>query len=325
MKKIYFTGKKFIMSLFMVVFAVIALIIAAAFITNYSSDDDSMNVNLYFLNPVTNEISSEVRTINSGKDTEILERVLQELTAGPKNSNLKRTLPENLKILKCTLVKSDDEGDTAEVDFSKEYHNLTESQELFCRASVVWTLTDLDFISNVNILVEGTPLTRANGQVVGNLNKGNVVVNPVISPEKTDIRKIKIYFADEQAMGLISEVRNIEAKQSQTLENQIVEQLILGPRRDDLYPTIPSETKINDIRTEEGICYVNLSNDFVAKHSGGSSSEVLTIYSIVNSLTEINSVKKVQFLIDGEKISDFKGHLDFSKPFERNEALILDE
>jgi len=52
---------------------------------------------------------------------------------------------------------------------------------------------------------------------------------------------------------------------------------------------------------------------------------VLTIYSIVNSLTEINSVKKVQFLIDGEKISDCKGHLDFSKPFERNEALILDE
>ncbi len=101
MKKIYFTGKKFIMSLFMVVFAVIALIIAAAFITNYSSDDDSMNVNLYFLNPVTNEISSEVRTINSGKDTEILERVLQELTAGPKNSNLKRTLPENFKMHSC--------------------------------------------------------------------------------------------------------------------------------------------------------------------------------------------------------------------------------
>lgn len=59
-----------------------------------------------------------------------------------------------------------------------------------------------------------------------------------------------------------------------------------------------------------------MSGDFVVKHTGGSVGEWFTIYSIVNSLTELDNIKKVQFLIEGEKQQDFKGHMDFSKPFE---------
>lgn len=50
--------------------------------------------------------------------------------------------------------------------------------------------------------------------------------------------------------------------------------------------------------------------------------EKLTIYSIVNSLTEVNTVNKVQFLIEGEKINEYNGDMDFSKTFERNNELI---
>ena len=66
--------------------------------------------------------------------------------------------------------------------------------------------------------------------------------------------------------------------------------------------------------------YVNLSRDFIKKK--GSISEPIIIYSIVNSLTELDGVKKVQFLIEGEKINEYNGDLDFSKPFERNTDFI---
>ena len=47
-----------------------------------------------------------------------------------------------------------------------------------------------------------------------------------------------------------------------------------------------------------------------------------TVYSIVDSLTELDSVNKVQFLIEGEKINSKKDGIDFSKLFSRNEAMI---
>jgi germination protein M len=95
-----------------------------------------------------------------------------------------------------------------------------------------------------------------------------------------------------------------------------LEQLIAGPKEEDHYATIPPETKIMDVTTtSDGVCYVNLSQEFVTKHSGGSTGELLTIYSIVNSLSEMENVEKVQFLIEGEKVEAFKGHVDFSTPF----------
>ena len=98
-----------------------------------------------------------------------------------------------------------------------------------------------------------------------------------------------------------------------------MEQLIAGPESKDLFPTVPPETKIRDVKVVDGICYVDLSMEFVTKHGGGSSGEAFTIYSIVNSLTELSNINKVQFLIEGEKLDEYKGDFDFGKPFEYTE------
>lgn len=314
-KKIFAAG-------FLIVIAAVAIVILYSVLFDNSERESTKDINVYFLNPVTKELNAEKRTIDNGSDTEAVEEALNILITGPKNTSLVGVMPENLKILKCKLIEGS--NNTAEVDFSNEYSQLKESQELYCRAAIVWTLTELDFIDTVHIFVDGKPLTRANGELVGDLDKSNVIVNPVISPDKVEEKEVTLYFSDEQAMGLCPEKRTIEVKQSQTLETPILEQLIIGPKKDRLYPTVPSETKIRNIKTEDGICYVDLSNDFV-KSSGGSTAEMLTIYSIVNSLTELDNVKKVQFLIEGEKVSVFRGHVDFSKTFEREDSLILQE
>jgi len=312
-KRIFSIG----ISIFFIV--VIGVITATILFEKYGSGKN-VDVNIYYLNPISNKLEPEKRTIKNGDELQLLERILQEMISMPKNTTLVGVFADNVKIIDCKLI-TDDTG-TAEVNFSKEYYNLKESQELFCRASVVWTLTELDFIDNVHIYIDGKPLLRANGEIVGDLNRDNVIVDPVISPEKTNTQNVTLYFSDDQSMFLKAEVRTIEVKQSQTLENQIVEQLIIGPEESGNYPTIPIETKIRDIKTDSGTCYVDLSNEFVSKHNGGTSAEMMTIYSIVNSLTELENVKNVQFLIEGKKVDYFKGHFDFSKTFERNEDLI---
>jgi germination protein M len=133
---------------------------------------------------------------------------------------------------------------------------------------------------------------------------------------------VKLYFVDASGEKLVAEERSIEVKQSLTLEYQIVDQLLAGPEDSSFKSTIPAETKIKDIKTEDGICYVNLSGEFINKNAGSEQSTALMVYSIVNSLTELENVNRVQFLIEGEKVEGIHSNFDFSKPFDRNQQIL---
>ena len=84
------------------------------------------------------------------------------------------------------------------------------------------------------------------------------------------------------------------------MERFIVEELILGPsgKVEGLYPTINPETKILGVTTQDGVCYVNFDSGFLT--SVNNVQAETAIYSIVNSLTELGNVTKVQILVGGE-------------------------
>ena len=106
------------------------------------------------------------------------------------------------------------------------------------------------------------------------------------------------------------------------MEKLVMSELIDGPKKENNVQTIPTGTKVISVETKDGVCFVNLSKEFIDKHPGGTTAESITIYSVVNSLTELGNVSKVQFLIDGEKREVFK-HLVFNEPFERDVSLVL--
>ncbi len=51
------------------------------------------------------------------------------------------------------------------------------------------------------------------------------------------------------------------------------------------------------------------------KHTGGEREELLTIYSIVNSLCKLDQIDRVQFLVEGKKLDTYKDNLQFKTPF----------
>jgi hypothetical protein len=66
----------------------------------------------------------------------------------------------------------------------------------------------------------------------------------------------------------------------------------------------------------DGTAYVDLSNDILSDFEPGIQSETLAIYSIVNSITiNIPSVKRVQFLIQGQEVETLDGHADLTAAF----------
>jgi germination protein M len=145
-------------------------------------------------------------------------------------------------------------------------------------------------------------------------------VQPVPTEE---IVEINLYFSDSQAMYLVAEKRKIS--QIPSLARQAVIELIKGPESSDLYPTIPEETQVNEVYIVDDIAYIDLSEEIFKNHPGGSSGELMTVYSIVNTLTEIPPIKGVQILVGENEIKSLVGHIDISMPLLRDEDWIKPE
>jgi germination protein M len=207
------------------------------------------------------------------------------------------------------------------VDFSSGYYELGKSEEMCLRGALVWTLTGLYFVDNVDITIEGSPLLKIDGEKYGDANRENTIISAsIVADPATTVKVIDLYFSNADGTGLNKEERKIEVNKNQPLEKYVMEELIKGPYDEGNVATVPSETKIRNISTTDGICYVDLSSDFVTKHNGGTTGETLTVYSIVDSLTALDNIDKVQFLIEGEKQDEFKGHMEFSQPFEAKDV-----
>jgi len=145
-------------------------------------------------------------------------------------------------------------------------------------------------------------------------------VQPVPTEEMVEVN---LYFSDSQAMYLVPEKRKIP--QTSSLARQAVIELIKGPENSDLYSTIPEGTQINEVYIADDIAYIDLSEEIFKNHPGGSSGELMTVYSIVNTLTEIPPIKGVQILVEGNETKSLVGHIDISMPLLRDENWIKPE
>ncbi|MBQ7901639.1 MAG: GerMN domain-containing protein [Clostridia bacterium] len=276
------------------------------------------DVNLYFSNADYNNIRSEKRTVAYTEDDVFAQLVVQELLEGPSDVTSKAVIPSGTRLLD---FKTD--GVIARLNFSSEYLNFegdnSKSAELLARYSIVKTLCELPGIDKVDICVEGEALLNSSGNPLGPIGENDIVFDEN-STENVTHKYVTLYFSDEMGEKLVP-VRRRAPLVDNSMEKTIITELIKGPDSDRYYGTLPSDTKLLTVETKEKICFVNFSKEFVDKFSGGSTEATLAIYSVVNSLTELGDIQKVQFLVNGEKVEWF-GDYAFSEPFERDEDII---
>ena len=86
---------------------------------------------------------------------------------------------------------------------------------------------------------------------------------------------------------------------------------------------IPTGTTLRAFyMTDKGDAFVDLSG-LSTGHPGGSLTELLTVYAIVNAVTaNLPAVQRVQILVDGKEVDTIAGHVDIRRPLARNTALI---
>ena len=75
--------------------------------------------------------------------------------------------------------------------------------------------------------------------------------------------------------------------------------------------------------TERGDAFVDLSAEVSSMHPGGSFTELLTVYAIVNAVTaNLPTIQRVQILIDGKEAETLAGHVDLRRPLIRDVTLV---
>jgi len=136
---------------------------------------------------------------------------------------------------------------------------------------------------------------------------------------------VKLFFLAPDQPALLIEDR--EVAYSADLARQVrtvVEELVKGPQK-GLVGTLPPETKVIDtFVTSAGIAYVDLSKEVAQKHPGGSKGELLSVYSVVNSLTSnFPAVKRVQIVVEDRQVPTLAGHVDLTRPLSSDLTFLV--
>ena len=188
--------------------------------------------------------------------------------------------------------------------------------EVLKRAAITKTLTALDGIESVYLLAGDQPVMDTDLQPIGQLKSDdfvNVVGRNVNDYTQTSIL---LYFAGEDGSQLMGEQVEITYSGNFSLEEYVVERLIEGPENDSLKATISPTVSVLGVSVSEGTCYVNFDNAFLT--ATPDIDAYLTIYSIVDSLTELPGVNNVRITVNGSSDVTYHNTISLDTVWERN-------
>ncbi|MCI0411447.1 GerMN domain-containing protein [bacterium] len=138
---------------------------------------------------------------------------------------------------------------------------------------------------------------------------------------------VKLYFSTPGSVILDTEERSIPYHETLNAQaKEVLAALIAGPKG-KLIPSIPDGVRVLDVLvSKDGIAYVDLSGEIVSNHQGGTTGEVVTVYSIVNTLTiNLPQIHGVQILVDDRPVETLKGHMDLSRPLRPDLSIARQE
>lgn len=267
---------------------------------------------VYFVSSSETKVEQHFHEMKAETPEEKLEELLQCLATIPEKLEYKAPLAMGFQVLD---VKK--EGATLLLDMDAAYMQLPVTTEVLVRAAIVRTLTQLDDISYVGITVEGSQLYDNVGRPVGWMKADQFIDNDGNEINTYELARVQLYFATEDGTNLIASYREKYYSTSMQRERFVVEELIAGPgsQVEGIYPSVNPDTKIINVTTKDGICYVNVDSNFLTVVNNVPTEE--SIYAIVNSLVELSNINKVQILVNGEVPSTFSASI-----YERNLDIV---
>lgn len=279
--------------------------------------ENSSEYFMYYVNKDETKIVEEAYTPKSTSSTDMVAEFLSKLDENPKNANYKKAKPDSVKLLNYSV-----EENQVYLTFDTGYYEMSNVTEILFRAAMVRMLTQIPDIKMVSIYINDQPLMDVNGNVIGIMTADNFIENTGEAINTYERTNLTLYYANETGDKLVETSVDVVYSSNISTEKLIIEQLIKGPSTDQVFPTIPPETKLISISIKDGVCYVNFDEGFL--NQTYELIESVPVYSVVNSLLELPNINKVQILINGETDITYREAINFNTLFERNLDIIED-
>ena len=291
------------------------LMIAVLSVSCKKGGSDKSGIKIYYLNKDGTSLEDQAYTPKADSTEGIIAELLGMMTAPPGDPSLQEPIHD------FSLLSSSFTEEAITLDMSAEYNDLPLVQEILTRTAIVNTLCSYSEIGRVAITVEGEPLTDADGELTGWMDPDQFIYNADTEIRNYEKVRLHLYFANESGDRLVDTYRNVVYNSNMPMERLITEQVLAGTVSDFAYPTLNPETKVLSITTRDNICYVNLDRNFQSEPY--KVTPEVAVYSLVNSLTELDGVDSVQISVDGQTDAVFMESLSLSAAFRRNDSLIL--
>jgi spore germination protein GerM len=135
---------------------------------------------------------------------------------------------------------------------------------------------------------------------------------------------VRLYFEAPDREGLLPEEREVAF--SGDLPRQlrtVIEELAKGSTT-GLVATLPAGTRVLEVFVQaRGVAWVDLSSEAASGLPGGSTAELLTVYSVVNTIvTNFPAVSRVRILVNDQPVTSLGGHVDLSRPLPPDMTLV---
>lgn len=152
---------------------------------------------------------------------------------------------------------------------------------------------------------------------------------PVVSapaPVETAHITATLFYGSSDGRALVPVRRDVPAATTAVDQGRQILTVQLQDAPQPYAQVVPKGTTLRAFYvTDRGDAFVDLSGHVVSAHPGGSLTELLTVYALVNAVTaNLPTVQRVQILVEGKEVDTIAGHVDVRRPLERDASLVRD-
>lgn len=240
-----------------------------------------------------------------------LSAVLALYCAGPVSSALANPLPPDTAVEDWSL----EEG-VLTLRFGAGLAQLSGVELTIAAGCLARTFLELTGAETLVLTADGALL---NGETAMRLSVSDLSLrDDSLDRLHTDLT---VYYASSDRRYLIGQDVSVQISSPEELPMQLLELLLSPPSGSGLSSPLPAGTRILSVSVADGLCTVELSPEFENRRFYSLTAQCLSLLSVVNTLTALESIDRVEFTIGGNLLIRY-GSLDIAAPLVRDERCI---
>lgn len=240
-----------------------------------------------------------------------VEELMAALLDGPEEDGLMNPFPPGVRVQSWEV-----ENGLLSLDLSAPYGELSGVELTLADYCITLTMCQLEQVERVQITVDGDPLVQRSRQ---SFSPDDVIFTG--AEEEPRQLSAELYFPRVMGRSLGFETRELTLTEDDDLYLTLTQTLMAGPEDPNLRTLFPEGTRLLGTWVDDSVCYVNFSAEFLSLAPETAEEQNLLLYSVVDTLGNLNSVSAVQLLVEGERPPAFGG-LETNLPLEPDFGLL---